>query len=135
MSHREHLQMLADHKDKAKIAANRVPSTMLYAFVGPKIVGRLSVRHELNEELHHRGGHVGYAVCPSHRRKGYATEIFKQGLLFCHKLGLDKILVTCGEENEASWRVIEKFGGTLENKIYDQADSEMIRRYWVHTSS
>ncbi len=51
MSHAEHIQKLHDNKDSSKVAAHLVPSTMMYAFVGDEIVGRLSVRHQLNENL------------------------------------------------------------------------------------
>lgn len=131
MSHAEHIQKLIDFKNQAKIPNHLVPSTMLYAFIDGQIVGRLSVRHRLNENLEKRGGHIGYSVGKDHRRKGYAKEMFKQSLLYCKTLGLSKILVTCGDSNEASWRVIESFGGSLENRIYDTEEDEMIRRYWV----
>jgi len=132
MSHAEHLNILEIQKDKNKIPADRVPSTMLYAFVDGEIVGRLNIRHELNDNLLQRGGHVGYSVSPKHREKGYATEIFRQGLYFCQKLGLDKILVTCGDENVASWKIIEKFSGSLENRFLDSTGKEFVRRYWMN---
>lgn len=131
MSHPEHLQILEDQKDKLKIPSNRVPSTMLYAFVGEEIVGRLSVRHELNDFLLSRGGHLGYSVSLLHRRMGIASEMFRQGLDFCRKLGLESILITCADENTPSWKIIEKFGGKLENKVFIEEDDELIRRYWI----
>ncbi|WP_374079805.1 GNAT family N-acetyltransferase [Bdellovibrio bacteriovorus] len=131
MSHAEHLLILKNAKDRNKIPANRVPSTMLYGFVDGEIVGRLSIRHELNDFLKERGGHVGYSVSPRHRQKGYATEIFKQGLQYCKTLGLSKILVTCSDNNVPSWKIIEKFGGSLENRIFDTEKNEFVRRYWV----
>lgn len=133
MSHAEHLQKLENQKDKSKISSNRVPDSMFYAFVGNEIVGRLSIRYELNSFLLERGGHLGYGVSPKHRRKGYATEILKQGLVACQKLGLDKVLITCGDTNVPSWKIIEKFGGSMENRIYDSEDNELVRRYWVLT--
>jgi len=131
MSHKEHLQKLEEQKDKNKIPSNRVPATMLYAFVGGEIVGRLNIRHELNSNLLQRGGHVGYAVSPKHRKRGYATEIFRHGLETCQKLGLEKILITCGNDNIPSWKIIEKFSGSLENRIYDSEEEEFVRRYWL----
>jgi predicted acetyltransferase len=131
MSHSEHLQKLHDQKDSTKIPANRVPSTMLYAFVDGDIVGRFSIRHQLNDNLKKRGGHVGYSVARERRQRGYAKEMFKQGISYCQTLGLNKILVTCSDDNEPSWRVIEAFGGALENRIFDEEEDELIRRYWV----
>lgn len=131
MSHADHLQKLKDRKDKNKIPSLLVPDSMLYAFLGNKIVGRLSIRHELNSFLLERGGNLGYCVSPKHRKKGYATEIVKQGLLVCQQLKLNKVLITCADTNVASWKIIEKFGGTMENKIFDEGDNEFVRRYWV----
>jgi predicted acetyltransferase/8-oxo-dGTP pyrophosphatase MutT (NUDIX family) len=131
MSHAEHLKRLSDYNDSRKIPPHHVTSTMLYAFVRGEIVGRISVRHKLNENLEKRGGHVGYSVGPSHRRKGYAKEMFKQAMHYCETLELTRILVSCADSNEASWRVIECFGGSLENRVFDNEEDEMIRRYWV----
>ncbi len=131
MSHAEHLADLENFKDKSKVPKHFVAATMLYAFVDGQIVGRLNIRHELNENLLFRGGHIGYAVSPLHRNKGYATEIFRQGIGFCQKLGFKKLLVTCADQNIHSWKVIEKFGAVLENKILDEEKNEYVRRYWV----
>ncbi len=131
MSHAEHLADLERFKDKSKVPQNFVPATTLYAFVDGHIVGRLNIRYELNENLLHRGGNIGYAVSPLHRNKGYATEILKQGLEVCRKLGLKKLLVTCADQNIHSWKVIEKFDAVLENKIFDEEEDEYVRRYWI----
>lgn len=134
LSHAEHLCILEDQKDKAKTPNNRVPSTMLYGFVDGEIVGRFNIRHELNPYLLERGGNIGYSVSSRHRKKGYATEMFRQGIKFCQNLGLEKILVTCADQNTSSWKIIEKFGGSLENRIFDKEENEFFRRYWLPTS-
>lgn len=59
----------------------RVPAAFLLAWVGDQLVGRASVRFELNEYLASAGGHIGYAVLPEHRRQGHATEILRQSLV------------------------------------------------------
>jgi predicted acetyltransferase len=107
-----------------------VPSSMLYAFVNGEIVGRLNVRHTLNEHLKARGGHVGYAVAPKFRGRGYATEIMKQGMAFCRRRGIRDIMVTCADTNVASWKIIEHVGGQLRDKVVDDK-GELVRRYWI----
>ncbi len=126
------LEILRKEKLGIELKEGRVPHTMLYAFVEGNIIGRLSVRHHLNEHLRHRGGHIGYAVAKSFRQKGYAKEIVRQGLNYCKTLGLTEIMVTCADENTPSWKVIEHFSGRLQDKIWDEVDKEMIRRYWIH---
>jgi predicted acetyltransferase len=131
MTFAEMLQILRNDRAGVNLPPERVPHSMLYGFVGGKIIGRLSVRHTLNEKLRYRGGHIGYAVAPPFRRKGYAKEMVRQGLAYCRNLGLSKIMITCADDNEPSWKVIEGFGGKLEDKVWDNVDNETIRRYWV----
>ncbi len=113
------------------LAPGRVPHSMLYGFVDGKIIGRVSVRHSLNEMLRKRGGNIGYAVAEPYRRSGYATEMVRQSLQYCRDLGLDKIMITCSDNNIPSWKIIEKFHGELQDKVWDEEDNEMIRRYWI----
>ena len=108
-----------------------VPNTFLVALVGPDIVGRVSIRHQLNEFLLRIGGHVGYGVVPKHRGKGYATEMLRQALPVCRRVGIDRVLLTCDETNVASWKVIEANGGVLEARVEDPSLAEPKRRYWI----
>jgi predicted acetyltransferase len=130
-SYPEMMQILREEHSGEKLRPGRVRHSMLYAFVDGRIIGRVSVRHELNEMLRRRGGHIGYAVAPRFRRKGYAKSMVKEALSFCRALGLKEIMVTCGDDNTPSWKVIEHFGGRLEDKVWDEEDKETIRRYWI----
>jgi predicted acetyltransferase len=95
------------------------------------IVGRVSIRYELNDYLFRFGGHVGYAVAPSFRRRGYATEILRQTLPIVRSIGLKRILLTCDDDNVASQRVIEVNGGVLENVVWEEGLRVPKRRYWI----
>jgi predicted acetyltransferase len=105
-----------------------VPSTFLAATVEGALVGRISIRHELNNWLATYGGHIGYAVIPEKRRRGYATEILRQGLVVARALGIDDVLVTCDVDNAASAGVIERCGGVFESIA--SGDGTPKRRYW-----
>ncbi len=110
-----------------------VPATMYYAFQGERIVGRLHLRHRLNQALSVRGGHIGYAVAPGFRDKGLATEILRQGLVLAASIGIESVMITCADENVASWRVIENNGGELEKVFSDEKNGELVRKYWLST--
>lgn len=111
-----------------QLGGRLVPSTFLAASVGGTLVGRISIRHELNNWLATYGGHIGYAVVPGMRRRGYATEILRQGLVVARAIGIDEVLVTCDVDNTASAGVIERCGGEFESLA--SGDGAPKRRYW-----
>jgi predicted acetyltransferase len=135
MSYAESLAKLRDGARGIGLPDGYVPATMLYGFVGAAIVGRVQIRHALNESLRRRGGHVGYAVAPRHRRRGYAVEMVRQALPVCATLGLADVMITCADDNEPSWRIVEKLGGRLEDKVRDDVEEELVRRYWLRVPS
>ena len=109
----------------------RVPAAFLLAWVDDQLVGRASVRFELNEYLASAGGHIGYAVLPEHRRRGHATEILRQCLVIARAGGVRDVLVTCAVDNVGSRTVIERCGGELESVVHDPQERVDKRRYWI----
>ena len=97
-----------------------VPATHLWAVAEEQFVGRISIRHELNDALRVEGGHIGYDTVPSFRGRGVATEMLRRALPVALELGLTTVLLTCDDTNAGSIRVIEKNGGSLrETKVLD----------------
>jgi len=123
------LSRVHDHAEGKNIAEGKVPATFLIAVLGGEIVGRISIRHELNDFLYNFGGHIGYMVRPLHRRKGYATEMLRKALQLTRELGLSRALITCNDDNLGSIAVIESQGGLLENVVDE--NGRALRRYWV----
>ncbi len=109
-----------------------VPATMYFAFDGDKLVGTIQIRHRLNARLMQTGGHIGYSIVPSERRRGYGSEMLRLALQKCKALGIEKALVTCDKINAASAGTILKNNGVLENEVTD-GKGEIVQRYWVET--
>ena len=94
-----------------------------------KMVGTIQVRHTLNQMLAAYGGHIGYSVRPSERRKGYAARMLREVLPFCRQLGLSRVLITCTPDNEASRRVILSAGGVYESTVFEADRNRELERY------
>lgn len=95
------------------------------------IVGMIQIRHRLNTLLQNYGGHIGYSIRPSERKKGYARQMLRDCLKICKKANLQQVLITCREDNEASRRVILANGGEYENTVYAESKDLTIERYWI----
>jgi predicted acetyltransferase len=104
-----------------------VAYTVLWVVDDEEYLGRISVRHELTDQLLTWGGHIGYGVRPSARGRGAATFALAAVLPRCAELGIDPALVTCDVDNVPSRRTIERNGGVYE----DTREGKL--RYWVPT--
>jgi len=108
----------------------RVKASTMFLFAGGRIAGTVQIRHTLNEELYKSGGHIGYGVRPSERRKGYGAIMLSLALAYCRVLGISRALVTCDKKNIGSAAVIVKNGGVLENEAADE-NGNIVQRYWI----
>jgi predicted acetyltransferase len=132
MSFSRYLELLEEQERGVNLPQNHVPSTFLFVFKGQRIVGRVSIRHMLNDVLLRVGGHIGYVVVPECRRQGYATAILGEAVHIAReKLGIGRVLVTCDDDNVGSIRTIENNGGVLENVITGPDLDKPKRRYWI----
>jgi predicted acetyltransferase len=105
-----------------------VPVTELWFVDETEYLGTVLIRHRLTPALERAGGHIGYHVVPSQRRRGHATQMLAQALVVCQQLGLGEVLVTCPVDNQGSRRVIEANGGALARIVDGEA------HYWLPTS-
>ncbi len=95
-----------------------------------RVLGMVNIRHYLNDFLTHFGGHIGYSIRPSERRKGYAKLQLQLALDVLRSKGVTKALITCDVSNIGSAKTIEACGGVLENIVISEEHGE-TKRYWI----
>ena len=113
--------------------AGYVPSSLYLAIreSDDTLVGMIDIRHHINHPiLSTWGGHIGYSVISSQRGKGYAKEMLRLSLQICKQRGIDKVLITCDENNIASRKTILANGGIYEKTI--PVEGKMTERYWIN---
>jgi predicted acetyltransferase len=96
-----------------------------------RVLGQLHLRHRLTAALAIEGGHIGYNIRPSERRKGYGTLQLRLGLEKAHGLGLTHVLVTCDDDNLPSAKIIEANGGVLSGRAVSPESGVLVRQYWI----
>ena len=130
LSINEWVKFVENTKYKESVTPGFVTAHTFFALDNNKIVGVINGRHELNDYLLNFGGHIGYSVRKSERRKGYGKKMLIYTSEFLFSLGLDKVLITCDKNNTASRRTIESCGGILENELIEETRTTL--RYWIY---
>lgn len=118
-------------KRREDLQPGMVPQSEFWLMDGERVLGRVKVRHELNDKLRAFGGHIGYEVRPAERRKGRGTLALRLALDVARELGLREVLLTCDEDNAGSRGVIEANGGDLEGVVKLDWYDKPICRYWI----
>ena len=121
-------EILAERLEETPRPETMVPDTELWWVEGDQFLGRIAVRHRLTPALLERGGHIGYDVRPSARRRGHATAMLRDALKVAARLGIERALITCHVTNVGSRRVIELNGGVLAD------EHNGVLRYWAPTN-
>lgn len=127
------LKKTAQYSDESTVPSNLVVSTQFICIrkSDERLIGMIQVRHSLNDYLMNFAGHIGYSVRQSERKKGYAKEMLKMALGYCKEIGLERVLITCKKDNEASSKTILSNGGVYENTVFEPDKKEYLQRYWV----
>ena len=132
-TYEEWLKKVLSRVDIANLEKDKVPD-LTYFYVREedgRIVGMINIRLALNDFLRNEGGHIGYSVRPTERRKHYGTEMLKCGVEVCRRIGIEDVIVSCDKDNPASAGVIKNCGGVLEAELYSETFKEVIQRYVI----
>lgn len=130
---RDWLAQVRSYESTATLPAGLVLATqyLLVRESDGRLLGMLQLRHYLNDYLLRCAGHIGYSVRPSERRRGYAGRMLAMALDEARALGLERVMISCRVDNEASRRTILANGGVYENTVVDETDGERLERYWI----
>jgi predicted acetyltransferase len=127
----EMIQFLTDSEKGNNLPQGWVPtSTYWLVDENKNVIGVVNIRHGLTENLINIGGHIGYGIRPSQRRKHYATKLLLLTLEKAKDLGLQKVLLTCDGRNTGSEKTILNCGGTPDANFIDE-DENIIKRFWI----
>ncbi|AZJ21573.1 GNAT family acetyltransferase [Bacillus wiedmannii] len=125
------IQELLDAHNGINLPESWVPDSTYWLVTDEnKIVGAVNIRHSLTEHLFNAGGHIGYGIRPSERRKGYATKLLELSLEKTKELNITKALVVCDEVNTASEKTILHNGGLRDDDFIEE-DGNVVRRFWI----
>lgn len=119
------------HEREHTAPSHFVRGRAYWALADNEIVGRIGLRFELNDFLSNYGGHIGYIVRPSARRRGVASAMLAQVLATPKAQHIGRLLLTCDEDNTASERVIRKNGGVYESMVYPVGRRLGKKRFWI----
>ena len=129
----EYIKVCEEYENVDKVPLHLVPATQ-FLFLrrnDNKLLGMIQVRHYFNDYLEKYAGHIGYSIRPSERRKGYAKEMLKMALPFCKEIGIDRVLITCKEENIGSEKTILSNGGVYERTVHEPTENKNLKRFWI----
>ncbi len=135
VSFEEALEICLNTRNKEyakKVGRSQSKTFLLIRKNDNKIVGSINVRWNLSHSMLEFGGHIGYGIRPTERRKGYNKINLYLGLIEAKKLGLDKVMLNCDVENIGSKKTMEALGGKLERTEIDPYDNILTSVYWFN---
>ncbi len=97
-----------------------------------KLIGTLNLRWDLSEAMQKFGGHIGYGIRPTERRKGYNKINLYLGMIEAQKVGLERVMLDCDVNNIGSDKTLKALGGKLERTEIDPSDGILTNVYWFN---
>jgi predicted acetyltransferase len=134
INYEEWLKKIDKERNGIDLEEGRVPSTVYFLMdANDRILAHISIRHSIdNDFLRLYGGHIGYGVRPSERKKEYATIMLHLALIKCKELGIDDVMISCKESNIASAKTIENNFGVQKELIYIEDEKMNFKKYWIN---
>ena len=131
------LQWIDEDAHEDTCPPEAVPQTMYFAVRNDgKLIGAVTVRHKLNEQTNKSsgGGHVGFGVRPTERRKGYAKEILRLALNKLAERGINDVMINCASDNIGSEKTILACGAAFQDEVVNN-EGEKAKRFWIRDNN
>ncbi len=124
------LRKLEDFSRGVGLKENQVENSTYWLIDNNKVIGAVNIRHRLNDYLLRIDGHIGGAIRPSYRGKGYGGVMLALALEVTKDMGMKRVLVTCNKDNIVSEKTIVKIGGIFESEEIED-NGNIVRRFWI----
>jgi predicted acetyltransferase len=80
------------------------------------VIGRAQIRHQPTRNLDlppEAANHIYYEIEPRHRGRGHGKALMGLVLDEARRIGLERVRLTCTDDNPASRHIIESHGAVL----------------------
>jgi len=109
-----------------------VPYTSYWTVLqNERIIGFCNFRHYLTSFLKIEGGHIGYSIRPSERKKGYGKRQLALMLEECRWMSYSRVMITCDFDNVGSYKIIEANGGKLTGNAISPRSQKKVLQFWI----
>jgi len=125
------IQKLDDFSNGIGLRENQVEHSTYWLVHNNKVIGAVNIRHRLNDYLLKIDGHIGGAIRPSYRGKGYGSVMLALALEVAKNMGIKKVLITCNKDNIVSEKTIIINGGIFESEEIED-NGNIVRRFWIN---
>ena len=119
------LRRCEERREGKNLPRGYVPDSAFWLTDGVHYLGSGNVRHFLNQELKGYGGHIGYSIRPAAWGRGLGTVQLRLLLTEAKKVGITTARLTCFDDNIGSYRVMEKNGAVLINKVENRVNGRL----------
>ena len=123
------LGKISDFAAGVNLPPGYVQSSTLWLVDSGELIGVTNIRHRLNKEIEHCGGHIGLGIRPSYRGKGYGNKLMALSIAQLEDWGVNTIHIHCYKNNTASSKAIISNGGVLDSEL--PIANNIVQRYLV----
>ena len=134
VSYEKWLQWMNDDEHEDTCPPESVPQTIYFAVRDDgKLIGAVTIRTKPNEKINNGsgGGHLGFGVRPTERRKGYAKKILRLALKKLAERGINDVMINCASDNIGSEKTILACGATFQDEVIND-EGERAKRFWIY---